>query len=338
MTRARLYDGRHGRAEAVDATLVAEQSAIEIQHADGRVTIVPTTSVRLEPPLGRTARRLWLDETAYLELEQLGSLAPLETRVLAGSRFVNAAERRLSTVLIAVPILLLVLWLVVKFGIPAAADSLATKLSPELLAAIDRQVLKGLDTSYLDPSELLPARQMAIVEGFRAHTASQPSLPAYHIEFRKLDSGPNAFALPGGAIILTDEIVEIAQSNDELFAVLGHELGHVHHRHGMKLVLRKMGLFLLVSFFLGDVSPLFTTAGALPAVLVETGYSRHFESQADDYAIRFCIASGIGLRPMIALFHRLRERAGDHALLTWLSTHPALEERLHVLEQHDQSN
>ena len=265
------------------------------------------------------------------------ALLPLKPASPLDSGFVNAAERRLSAVLIAVPILLLVLWLIVKFGIPAAADSLATKLSPELLAAIDRQVLKGLDTTYLDPSELLPARQMEIVEGFRAHTASQPSLPAYHIEFRKFDAGPNAF-LPGGAIILTDEIVEIAQSNDELFAVLGHELGHVHHRHGMKLVLRKMGLFLLVSFFLGDVSPLFATAGAIPAVLVETGYSRHFESQADDYAVRFCIASRIGLKPMIALFRRLRERAGDNALLTWLSTHPALEERLHALEQHDQTN
>jgi Zn-dependent protease with chaperone function len=338
VTPARLYDGRHGRPEAVAATLATEQSAIEIQHADGRVTIVPTASVRLEPALGRTARRLWLDDTAYLELEQLGSLAPLEARVPAGFRFVNAAERRLSAVLIAVPILLLLLWVIVKFGIPVAADSLATKLSPELLAAIDDQVLKGLDTTYLDPSKLLPARQMEIVKGFRAHTASQPGLPAYHIEFRKFDAGPNAFALPGGAIIITDEMVEIAQSNDELFAVLGHELGHVHHRHGMKLVLRKMGLFLLVSFFLGDVSPLFATAGALPAILVETGYSRHFESEADDFAVRFCIASRIGLKPMIALFRRLRERAGESALLAWLSTHPALEERLHALERHDQTN
>ena len=168
----------------------AEQNAIEIQHADGRVTIVPMTSVRLEPPLGRTARRVWLDENAYLELEQLGSLAPLESRIPAGFRFVAAAERRLSAVLIAVPVLLFVLWLVVRFGIPAAADSLATKLSPELLAAVDAHVLKGLDTTYLNPSELLPARQMEIIKGFHAHTASQPELPAYHIEFRNLLQAP----------------------------------------------------------------------------------------------------------------------------------------------------
>jgi Zn-dependent protease with chaperone function len=302
------------------------------------VTIVPATSIRLEPPLGRTARRLWLDETAYLELEQLGNLAPLESRVPAGLRYVFAAERRLSAVIAAVPILLLVLWLVVKFGIPAAADNFASKLPPELLAAIDHQALKVLDATYLEPSELPRARQMEIVEGFRAHTARHSGLPAYHVEFRKSTAGPNAFALPGGAIILTDEIVEIAQSDDELFAVLSHELGHVHHRHGMKLVLRKMGVFLLISFFLGDVSNLLTTAGALPAILVETGYSRQFESEADDYAVRFCIIRRIGLKPMIALFRRLRERAGNGALPAWLSTHPALEERLQALERRDQTN
>ena len=50
--------------------------------------------------------------------------------------------------------------------------------------------------------------------------------------------GPNAFALPGGTIIFTDEMIMLSEHDDELLAVLIHEIGHVVHRNGMRTIIQ----------------------------------------------------------------------------------------------------
>src|SRR5690606_15157282 len=99
----------------------------------------------------------------------------------------------------------------------------------------------------LEPSRLAPERQAALRARFEALVAHMPALPAryahyaprYTLDFRR-GLGANAFALPGGAIVVTDGLVEAARAaglqDDAIAGVLAHEIGHVAHRHTTRML------------------------------------------------------------------------------------------------------
>src|SRR5664279_6314679 len=95
---------------------------------------------------------------------------------------------------------------------------------------------------------------------------------------------PNALALPGGIIVITDAMVEAFDNDAEFRAVMAHELGHVHGRHAVRLVLQDSGLAVLMTALAGDAVGATVLAVALPSVLLRARYSRQFETEADDYA------------------------------------------------------
>jgi len=326
---ARFYDGLQARAR--DARLIFDDASRSVTLlADGLLPrVVAWKDLRIEPPLGRTDRRVWLDALSRVEVPDSAEFRKIEPLVSPGGgmRLVSALEAHRGAILASVVALVLIVILTVKVGVPAAAKSVAFKLPQETLQAAGDQTLRTLDNTLFQPSHLSAKRQRKIREKFAKLTRRVTGLPSYRIEFRSHAGSPNAFALPSGVIILTDEMVDFAKSDDELFAVLGHELGHVAYRHGMRLVLQQTGVALLASFFLGDVSSSLHAFGALPTMLLQNGYSRAFEQEADDYGIIFCLRAGLGSKPMITLFTRLR-KTHPNELPVWFSSHPDLEERV----------
>jgi len=84
---------------------------------------------------------------------------------------------------------------------------------------------------------------------------------------------------------MTDELVQLAQNDDEVLAVLAHEIGHIRHRHSLRGVLQSSTVALTVASLTGDLTSLTSLSATLPTLLVELKYSRAFELEADDYAI-----------------------------------------------------
>ncbi|MDX1502960.1 MAG: M48 family metalloprotease [Thermoanaerobaculia bacterium] len=168
------------------------------------------------------------------------------------------------------------------------------------------------------------------VSGLGRELAAKSERPDLPWTFRVLDDPTvNAFALPGGFIYVTRGILSHLETEAELVAVLGHEIGHVTARHGAnrlsKAQLAQVGLVV------GSVaSPEF----ARFAGLAETGlgllflkYSRDDERQADELGLRYTIRGGYDAREMPEVFSTLervsRAEGGDRgALPSWLSTHP----------------
>jgi beta-barrel assembly-enhancing protease len=135
---------------------------------------------------------------------------------------------------------------------------------------------------------------------------------------------PNAVALPGGQIALFDGILKQAKSPDEIAGVLGHEIGHVEHRHVMAGLIRQFGLGLV----LGGSSKGVQYAQAL----VDARYGRAAESDADAYAIKTLTANHISTRPTADFFARMSklEASGNKTIDTafsWLASHPVSTER-----------
>ena len=159
-------------------------------------------------------------------------------------------------------------------------------------AALERRlgdgVLELLDAQLLQPSRAPRGGQIEAVSGphrrgGRARRA-RAALPAPVFRGSRLGPAMNAFALPGGTVVVLDELVRRTDGDDRLTAVLGHELAHLTRRHSAEALVRGAGITGLAGLLWGDFS---SAAANLPAALAVLGYSRDAERQADDDAIRF---------------------------------------------------
>ncbi|MFN9105739.1 MAG: M48 family metallopeptidase, partial [Betaproteobacteria bacterium] len=147
----------------------------------------------------------------------------------------------------------------------------------------------------------------------------------YQLLFRRAEgpAGVNAFALPGGTIVLLDGLVQMlgdpAVADDRILAVLGHELGHVARRHVLRRLLQTAAVSLAATVLWGDTAGL---AANVPVLLSALSYSRDMEREADDFALAFLRANGMTPAPLIGLFQELEKLEGKDRRTGFLSTHP----------------
>jgi predicted Zn-dependent protease len=160
----------------------------------------------------------------------------------------------------------------------------------------------------------------------------------------------NAFALPGGYVVLNSELVLRAESAEEVLGVLAHEISHVTAQHGTRNLIASAGLYLTVQAALGDASGLLATlAGAAPFLLSQK-YSRGFENEADSQGFDLLQRAQIDGRGMVSFFEKVkaeeekmrakaREQVGEGAgaVLTeipeFLATHPATDSRIERMRE-----
>lgn len=150
--------------------------------------------------------------------------------------------------------------------------------------------------------------------------------------------GPNAFALPDGTILFTDEMVQIAEQDDELLTILAHEIGHVIHRHGMRTLIQDSILGFALLAIAGDISGSSELFMGLPALLMERAYSREFEREADRYAITTMRTHNIpsihfaNLMGRIEKAHLAKGKSENKKWSRYLSSHPLTAERIKEFE------
>ena len=185
------------------------------------------------------------------------------------SLWVHQLESRMRYVVVAVLLASVLTFLGVRYGVPATSKAIAEYLPINILTKAGEQTLVVLDKILFEPSELQTDREAQV----RKHL--QPVIEEHaHLQlsvlFRKGgDIGPNAFALPSGQIVFTDEMVELAESDDELLAVFVHEIGHVIHRHSMRRLVQDSLLSFAILAVTGESSGVSELFLGLPVVLTE---------------------------------------------------------------------
>jgi Zn-dependent protease with chaperone function len=211
------------------------------------------------------------------------------------------------SVLASIMLLVALLAGVYAWGLPMLAAAAVSATPRAIDVSLGESALSAIDSRLMLPSQLSAPEQGRIALAWQqAVDALGPAkAPQSTLVFRKSRIGPNAFALPGGTLVMTDELVKLVDGDTQvLTAVLAHELGHVEHRDGLRMLVQVTVLGSISSMLLGDFS---TVLAAAPALLGQAQYSREAEHQADVYSLRVLKAAHIAPSAMVTLFDKLAE-------------------------------
>lgn len=161
------------------------------------------------------------------------------------------------------------------------------------------------------------------------------------------DPAVNAFALPGGFIVINAGLVQEAENASEVLGVLAHEIAHVTEQHGIRNIINTAGVFLLVDALLGDVSGLLAMLANATPLLINQSYSRKFETEADDIGLTLMARANIDPRGLVTFFEKMLAREKEQMAriededtrtlvedaMAFLSTHPATEDRIERISE-----
>jgi len=229
-----------------------------------------------------------------------------------------------------------VFYVLIFYAVPEMARQVANQIPPLMEKSLGGELLETLDRIVFEESSLTEDRQAHLSSKFLKTIEVMDSTQEYQILFRSSPKmGANALALPSGIIIFTDEIVELAKSDDALIGVLAHEVGHIEQHHSIRHVLQDSVVALLLVTITGDISSISSIGAALPTLMVQLKFSREFEAEADDFAIRYLIKNNISTEPLLELLKSLDAEYGDEDSTgsNYFSSHPATIERIKKLKR-----
>jgi Zn-dependent protease with chaperone function len=289
---------------------------------------VPLAETKIAPRLGDTVRSLILPGGAKLETRDNRAVDRAQEMLGTGTvgRLIHRLESLWRFAIVALALLAVLLWIGFVWGIPTLARHAARLIPDEVAYDLGQGTLGLLDATILDSSELDEPTRGRLVFKFAQMAARYPDLPL-ELLFRR-GVGPNAFALPDGTVVVMDELVELAESDAEVLAVLAHEIGHVHHRHGLRTALESSVVALLVATWLGDASALAAISVA-PTIYVEAAYSRGHETEADNFALTYLTENDIPTGHFADILERMLREVGEAGTATqYISSHPPTKERI----------
>ena len=147
---------------------------------------------------------------------------------------------------------------------------------------------------------------------------------------------PNAFALPGGHVVVTTSLLELADRPEEIAGVVAHELAHVTKKHGLRKILSSAGPYILGRIFMRGNRGLMGVLAGSSQVLVYQSFSQEYELEADDAGWQLLVAARIDPRGLADMLKKLE---AEEARMKFTSvtpqafrSHPATEKRIRRLE------
>ncbi|MGI9025769.1 MAG: M48 family metallopeptidase [Burkholderiaceae bacterium] len=354
MIACRYFDGVSSRAIA--ASVVATNDGVRIT-GGGVDRIVDRVGLSFAPSRGNAPSRIAFDDGALCEIPDRAAAESLFAALGHRADFGDRIASHRSTLALVVAGFISISAALYLWGVPLAADAITRAMPAEWQRTFGVRVLYALEArGIFQPSTLsaerrdrlrLRAQQMKFVD----------ERPTFDVIFRRFKV-PNAFALPGEFVVVSDELVALAKDDDAVLTVIAHEIGHIAHRDAMRGLMRATLLSALATWYVGDAS---TIAATVAGGLGGLHYTRHDEHEADLFALRQMQANHVSTQSAADLFRSLMawqptmsvERADRSSdvppdakkedvkkadakervrIPVYLSTHPATEARIRMFE------
>lgn len=330
-----FWDGRTAQMQPMQ--LRAADAGLALQGPDGARLLPAQDVLPIHPSRsGVQFLRLKSGETCELPasdallsmLKQAGIAFDRES-ALSALLSGNMRAAALALAFLAGTIAAFYVWL-----LPTAAEIGAATVPAQVQRSIGENALEHM-AGVLKPSKLPRDQQAAIQTRFEAMTEDLdgPESKGMELLIRQMDGPPNAFALPGNYIVLSDELVAVVDGDlDAVAGVLAHEIGHLHHNHAMRSVVQASALTMLGTALIGDYS---SALAILPATLGHLHYSRRFEAEADQYARNLLCAQSIDPAKTAVFFDRMEKRKDNPEGIfpSYLNSHPPSAERAALFRQ-----
>lgn len=329
--KGHYLDGKTARLQAADIRLM--KTGLEVTTEAGVTVFWPYAEirqtqgfyageeVRLDRGGGLPETLMIRDRAFVASLHEVGP-------TVAGRLYEPGRRRtRVLLTLLAALAVIGITAVIYAWGIPALAGVVAARVPREWEEGLGASIVEQLTKTEKRCAE--PTRQRMIEEMVARLTAPLPR-PTYTFRVLVLDEPVvNAFAAPGGFIVIFRGLLERTRTPEELAGVLAHEIEHVVQRHATKALVQHASTGLLLVALTGDVTGVMAYGLESARVLGSLQYSRLAEEEADREGMRLLLAGGIDPAGMIAFFEGLEQKRGDGpAVLKYLSTHPRTEDRI----------
>lgn len=249
-------------------------------------------------------------------------------------KFINIQIAASYKIIYLLTILVIVISILIYKSIPLISKSLVDHIPDNLYDNISKYALDNFNQSYqICQNQEASAAFSKITKPLLSSSGLDGKI---NIIIAKGDIS-NAMALPGGNIIIFYKIISAAKSEDEIAGVIAHELAHVKLKHPEEFIIREnIGSALI---FITFGSNIFGDITSVANYFREKKYSRDAESDADNMAANFLKKSGYNPHGLSSFFTRLQqENKNDkinHDGFTYLSTHPALKDRIKAISNFD---
>ncbi len=270
-------------------------------------------------------------DTEVLECRSVPQIAEIASE-LESTLVRREISRRVKMVLIFFAGAGLLLWLgMVAVG--AMVRSVVAKVPPGVEKEYGSKCLEELKEDLIIVEDTNLVAELATVAEPLLKVMPRPQQWQFYVVGQR---SPNAFALPGGYILVTTGMLKLAERPEELLGVLAHELAHVTEKHGFRGQVAAAGPFLVFQVFMRGQSGTPALLGGGSALLVAQSFSQEYEKEADDVGWDYMVKANIDPRGMIDVFRKLQayemKHEGKSILPQAFESHPDVAKRIARLE------
>ena len=326
-----------GQSKSLPAVLLGCNGGFWLQSNSKEINLeVHLDKMVIQAPVGSLPYKILLAEGHLFEAEnnqEIEEFLEFCEKPNAES-WVGYLEQKKTVIFIGIIIMAALAITVPRYILPLAGDQVANWIPQSWLMMAGDETLAILDESFFSPSELALQDQEKLAHEFNRMASLVLKDQRAKLVFRQSEEiGPNAFALPGGVVVLTDELVEIAEDQAGVIGVLAHELGHVHLKHPARRLVRSLMALALVSLIFDDAATFAEELAAVSGSLISLAYTREFEEEADRAGKEILIRAGLSPIPLANLLQKLSDGCQENCsqLPEWLTTHPSVPSRIEFL-------
>ena len=321
---AQYFDGKTSDKKEVTVKFL-EDNIVQIV-GEGVVFKTSLDNISFSGRIGNTPRILTFSNGDVCHSKDNDKIDLILRQRKGSNSFIHMIESKMIYVIISITLLILSVLFFLTIGSDIAAKHIAKIIPQSIENKISRSTLKALDEYILKPSSLPQNKKDELQTLFAKITDNETK---YHLHFRR-GIGENAFALPSGDIVITDELIELSDgNNDMIYGILAHERGHVVRKHSMQLLIKASIVSTVITYFTGDVSSLVAT---LSTSLLNANYSREFEREADVYAKKKMQQADISPKHLAEFFTKMGKKMHDHNNShSYFDSHPSNKERVENL-------
>jgi predicted Zn-dependent protease len=235
-------------------------------------------------------------------------------------------KRGLAPLFLVGCFLLASILLIYFFMLPWIADRAAMNFPKEQEIALGAELKK----QYL-LSERIDTQQTRLLNEFASKLDLGNDFPA---DYTVVDADiVNAYALPGGPIVVYAGIIRKMQSPEELAGILAHERSHVLRHHSTRSIFQNVSGVLLLNLVLGDASSFINLIAQNGQQIQQLSYSRELELEADREGLQLLLKNNINPDGMLSLLEKLKDENSGSIFPEFLSTHPLPDSRIEALKK-----